>query len=148
MVVDLKTDRQNTRIAELARSFNLAEIYVFGSRAEEIASNVKGKAVSRAQAVSDVDIGVRPLHNVSMTAKDRVRLAVALEDLLDVDRVDLVFLPEADPFLALHIIRGELLYSDDDDNQSRYELYVLRRAGDLVPLKKERIEMILGVKGR
>lgn len=52
-----------------------------------------------------MDIGVRPLHNVRMTAKDRVKLAVALEDLLDVDRFDLVFLPEADPFLALHIIK-------------------------------------------
>lgn len=48
MVLDLKKNRENNRIAELARSFKLAEIYVFGSRAEEIASNVIDKAVSRA----------------------------------------------------------------------------------------------------
>jgi hypothetical protein len=57
--------------------------------------------------------------------------------------VDLVLLPEADAFLALEIIRGELLYSDDLDRQARYQLFVLRRAGDLAPFQKERIRAIL-----
>jgi len=33
---------------------------------------------------------------------------MALEELFQTDRVDLVILPEADPYLALDIIRGEL----------------------------------------
>jgi hypothetical protein len=41
-----------------------------------------------------------------------------LEDLLEVNRVDLVILPEADPFLALEVIRGELLYSEELDRQA------------------------------
>jgi hypothetical protein len=73
----------------------------------------------------------------------RVRFTMELEDLFEVGRVDLVLLPEADPYVALDVIRGELLYTQDPDRQARYELYVLRRAGDLLPFKKERMRMIL-----
>jgi uncharacterized protein len=72
-----------------------------------------------------------------------VHLALEIEDLLEVSCVDLVILQEADPFLSVEIIRGELLYAEDLDRQARYELYLLRRAGDLFPFKKERIRMIL-----
>lgn len=41
-------------------------------------------------------------------------------------------IPGAAPFLALDIIRGDLLYSRNQDEQVEFELYVLRRAGDLV----------------
>lgn len=92
---------------------------------------------------SDIDIGILPHAGVIFTARDRVNLAIALEDLLDAPRVDIVLLPEAEPFLALDIIRGELLYTDDPDLQSEYELYVLRRAGDLLPFKLQRMKSIL-----
>ena len=72
-----------------------------------------------------------------------MKLTMDLEDLFHVDRLDLVLLPEADPYLALDIIRGELLYTIDPDAQARYELFVLRRAGDLLAFKKERTRMIL-----
>jgi hypothetical protein len=70
-------------------------------------------------------------------------LAAELEDLLDAPRVDLVSLPRADPFLALDIIRGELLSTSDADRQAEYELFVLRRAADLLPFQRERVRMIL-----
>jgi hypothetical protein len=41
------------------------------------------------------------------------------------------------------IICGELLYTSDPDQQARYELFVLRRAGDLLPFQRERTRMIL-----
>jgi len=68
---------------------------------------------------------------------------VALEDLLDVDRVDLVVLPEASPYLALDIVCGELLCATDLDAEAEYQLYVLRRAGDLAPWERERRRMLL-----
>ena len=74
---------------------------------------------------------------------ERISLAIELEDRFDVPRVDLIILPEADPYLALEVIRGELLYTDDPDRQARHELYILRRAGDLMPFKKQRMRMIL-----
>jgi hypothetical protein len=78
-----------------------------------------------------------------MTAQERVRLALELEDLLGVGRVDLVVLPEADPFLALDVIRGEVLYCADPDAQAEHELYVLRRAGDLAHYARDRWQNIL-----
>jgi len=57
--------------------------------------------------------------------------------------VDLVLLPSASPFLALDIIRGELIYCADPHAQSEYELYVLRRAGDLAPYQRARHELVL-----
>jgi hypothetical protein len=46
------------------------------------------------------------------------------------------------------VIRGELLHTEAPDDQAQYELYVLRRAGDLLPFKKERMRMILEEGGR
>ena len=137
-----KQDKEK-RLSELARAYRLADIYVFGSRAAEIAAMIKnGRAMKRASS-SDVDIGVRPKQGPRVSTRDVVNLAVELEDLLGVNRVDLVLLPDAEPFLALDIIRGELLYADDPLDQAYYELFVLRRAGDLLPFKRERIDLIL-----
>jgi SNF2 family DNA or RNA helicase len=56
---------------------------------------------------------------------------------------DVVVLDEANPFLALDVIRGELLYCEDADEQAEYDLYVLRRATDLEPFERQRIRQIL-----
>lgn len=128
----------------IGRRYEIAALYVFGSRAEEIARRVRGQAVSSQYPDSDVDIGVQLVTGHRLSAQDRVQLSIELEDLLEVNRVDLVVLPEADPFLALDIIRGELLYCADKDAQAEDELYVLRRAGDLAPLERERLALIFG----
>jgi len=72
-----------------------------------------------------------------------VRLTIDLEDLLGVCRVDLVILSEASPFLALDVISGEQLYSPDLDRAAEYELYILRRAGDLAYFERQRRKQIL-----
>jgi uncharacterized protein len=91
-----------------------------------------------------VDIGVLPAEGCELPVRARVELTRALEDLFDVHRVDLVVLPEADPFLAANVIRGERLCTQDSYAADEYDLYVLRRAGDLAPLERERIALILG----
>jgi predicted nucleotidyltransferase len=123
--------------------YGIAALYAFGSRAAEIASRVRRQAVSAEFPESDVDIGVQPAPGRRLTAQERVRLAVELEELLAAKRVDFVMLPEADPFLALDVIRGELLYCTDADQQAEDELYVLRRAGDLILYAHERWRLIL-----
>jgi hypothetical protein len=70
-------------------------------------------------------------------------LSIAFEDLFSVARVDLLNIPEVDPFLAANIIRGERLYCRDEYEGDEYELYILRRAGDLAPFEKERIALIM-----
>lgn len=126
----------------LCREHDLRIMYAFGSRAAEVKRWLEDEGAGLSTGVSDADIGVLPAKKLSVRKK--VEIAVALEDLLDVHRVDLVVLPEADPFVAAEVIRGERLFADDEDAADEYDLYVLRRAGDLAPFEKKRIEMILG----
>jgi predicted nucleotidyltransferase len=131
----------------LAEQYNLLGVYVFGSRAPEIAAQVRGEPVRPAAAAhpdSDVDIAVLPMREYPLAARDRVRLMLALEETLNVTRVDLVILPEADPFLAANVVRGERLYAQDRYLADEYDLYILRRAGDLATLERERMALILG----
>jgi predicted nucleotidyltransferase len=131
-------------LRNIADQYHIADLLVFGSRASEIAGRVRSGSAVTLRAASDVDVGVRSQAGHSLRLRDKARLAAALEDLLDVGRVDLVSLENADPFLAADIIRGERLFARDDLEADEYELYVLRRAGDLVPFERERIAMILG----
>ena len=131
------------RLSELAEAYGLADIYGFGSRAAEIAAFIKNGRTIKDASSSDVDIGVRPKRGSRLSTRDLVNLAVGLEELFGVNRVDLVLLPDAEPFLALDIIRGELLYADDPLDQAYYELFVIRRAGYLLPFKRELIDLIL-----
>ena len=91
-------------------------------------------------STSDLDIGVLPAR--PLTARQKVELMIALEDLFNVNRIDLVLLPEADPFLAANIVRGERLFARDTYQAGRYEFYIFRRAGDLIPLERERLAII------
>lgn len=121
----------------------VASLYVFGSRASEIAARVAGEPATRASRGSDLDVAVQPREDALRDARARVTLAGELEALFDVPRVDLVILPEAAPFVAADAVRGELLYCDDEDRQAREELYHLRRAADLAPFQRRRLEGIL-----
>ena len=92
---------------------------------------------------SDVDIGVFSRHQDRLSIREKVQLAMEIEDLLNAPRVDLVVIPEVDPFLAANVIRGERLYCMDEYEADEYELYLLRRAGDCIPLERERISLIM-----
>jgi uncharacterized protein len=152
---------QQERLAELGRIYRLDVVYVFGSRAREVAGlpdhagegapDEQGWAGLGGEAddhpgppASDVDIGVQPERGTHLTARDRVRLTLGLEELLSAPRVDLVILPEADPFLAAEVVRGELLYARDLDQEAEIQLYYLRRAGDLAPFFRERWRTLMG----
>lgn len=131
------------QLKALGTRYAIVALYVCGSRATEIVSHIRGQAVSPEFPESDVDIGVQPAFGRRLTAEERVRLALDLEDLLGAKRVDLILLPEADPFLALDAVRGELLYCADPDSQAEDELYILRRAADLAQYARERWRLIL-----
>lgn len=130
-------------LAAVCRQFEVDALYVFGSRANEVYAAVRDSGPLRPSS-SDVDVGVLAMSARLSDPRERVRLAVALEDLLGATRVDLVMLPEADPFVAAAVVRGERLYARDRHAADEYDLYVLRRAGDLAPLERERMALILG----
>jgi uncharacterized protein len=130
-------------LAELSKKFNLADIYVFGSRAKEVAASMGAGTMTVKIGQSDIDIAVRPSSDHPLSPREVAGISVILEDLLNSGRVDLTILPDVDPFLALDIVRGELLFTNNPVNQANYELSVLRRAGDLAPFKRTRIKLIL-----
>lgn len=130
-------------LSSICRRYGIDAVYAFGSRAPAIAALVRsGQPLSQTTA-SDVDIGVLPKPGCSLDPRAKVALMAQLEDLLGAGRVDLVSLTEAPPFLAVEIIRGELLYEADPDRSAEYELFVLRRAGDLALFQRERVRDVL-----
>ncbi|MCP3958424.1 MAG: nucleotidyltransferase domain-containing protein [bacterium] len=106
-------------------------LYLFGSL-------VDGTATPE----SDIDLGV--LFDGATSLADRVRLEVRLSDALGAN-VDLVDVGTCEAFLAFAIISGERLYCSDPDRCDEFDLYVMRRAGDLEPFERERRRMLLAL---
>ena len=138
-----KAVRLRAELDELAARFRFEDLYVFGSRGVEIAARVRGTGRVQPLPGSDVDVGARWPRDLRVPVRDKVGLAIALEDLFGVERVDLVDVAAASPGVALDIVRGELLYARDLDAQAAFELYVLRRVADLAPLERERCRLLL-----
>jgi predicted nucleotidyltransferase len=131
-------------IAALCEHHGIESLHAFGSRARETADWVDGKRPALAHSSTDVDIGALPKHGRKLSIREKSTIAIELEEILQAGRVDLVILPEVDPFLAANVIRGERLYCRDTYAADEYELYVLRRAGDLAPLERQRLSLIEG----
>ena len=91
---------------------------------------------------SDLDIGVKPER--LLTVEEKVEIALFFEDLFNVSRVDVVVLRDAPVFLALEIVIGEILYSQDNTYEAEYQLYIMRMAADLLPYEREKQKMIMG----
>jgi predicted nucleotidyltransferase len=142
------TDELEARLQRICEEHGVAALWAFGSRGREALALTRGEAGGVGDGGSDLDVGVLPARGRIQTPKQRVRLAAALEDLFDVPRVDLVIVPRAAPYLAVDVIRGELLVDRDPDATAEFELYVLRRAADLMPFLKMRRELILEEGGR
>lgn len=137
-------NEREAALDQICRQFKVGILYSFGSRAAEVRDWIRGQRDRLPAGYSDADIGVRAIGGKKWSVKEKVQLANALEGLLGIGRVDLVCLSEADPFLAAEIIRGERLFAADAHEADEYELYILRRAGDLALLERERMALVLG----
>ena len=104
--------------------------YHFGSSAD-----------GTAHASSDVDIGV--LFRTRVPLEELIRIKNQLDDSIP-QTVDLLDVKRAGPFVALDIIRGERFYCRDETATDEFDLYVLRRAGDLEYFERERRAFYLG----
>jgi predicted nucleotidyltransferase len=131
------------QLTEICDRHGIDLIYAFGSRACEVRGFLCGLGPIDQENSSDLDISVKTSpHRKSMSVREKAELAAEIEDLLGAGRVDLVILSEADPFLAANIVRGERVYCRDPYSADEHEQYILRRAGDLAPLEKERLSLI------
>ena len=112
---------------------DIRALYVFGSQ-----------ATGTARPDSDVDVGVL------YTSRQPLTLTLQLEHEIEQDlgrKVDVVDAAAAGAFLALEIVRGERIFCRDPTEADLFELYVLRRAGDLLPFERER-QALLGLPSR
>ena len=131
------------QLHEICDHHRIDLVYAFGSRACEVREFLCGLGQIDKGNSSDVDMGVKTSPKLrAMSVREKVEMATEVEDLLGVGRVDLVILSEADPFLSANIVRGERIFYRDPYAADEYELYILRRAGDLAPLEKERLSLI------
>jgi predicted nucleotidyltransferase len=131
------------QLREICDRHRIDLVYAFGSRACEARDFLYGIGKMGKGATSDVDIGIKAApKRGAMSVREKVEVAAEMEDLLGLGRVDLVILSEVDPFLAANIIRGERIFAKDSYAADEYELYILRRAGDLAPLERERLSIV------
>lgn len=111
----------------------IAALYAFGSRID-----------GSARPDSDLDLGV--LYVSPQPLEATVLLEDALHCAAGGMKVDLSDASRAGAFLALAIVRGERLFARAPTAADHFELYVLRRAGDLLPFERERRAMLLAPK--
>jgi len=131
------------RIKNIANKYNLQLIYAFGSRAKQALQLVEGKIKNLPPGTSDLDIGIKSEKNLNIDEK--VEVTQEFESLFNnVPKLDLVILQDAPVFLALEIVTGELLYAKDSTFEAEYQLYIMRRAAELLPYERMRQKMILG----
>lgn len=133
--------RRYQAVERICKKCHVKALYVFGSRGRELFQAIQDDDISLSASQSDLDIGV--LTHSPFSIDDKVNLTFELEDLFGGAKVDLFVLQEVDAFLAANIIRGERVYAEDEYLADEYDLFVLRRAGDLAELERQRIAMIL-----
>ncbi len=126
---------RKTTLARICEKYGVCDLYAFGSCGKEALDFVNERIDCFSPSHSDIDIGVRFSRDIYPSIDALVRLTIDLEDFFGLARVDVVSVIDAPPFLALDIISGELLFAHNPDDQARFELYVLARAGDLFFMK-------------
>src|SRR6266850_838720 len=119
----------DTVVKAAAANPGIRALYLFGSQSS-----------GQARPESDLDLGV--LYRSPQPLAAVLALEQQIEQMLG-RRVDVVDVAHARAFLALEIVRGERVFCRDSTETDRFELYVLRRAGDLLPFERERQALLL-----
>jgi len=120
-------------LLDLCRQHGVLGLYLFGSRADDGLKRLAGQPVSGEG--SDLDIGVI-LDDPGPGLRRLARLQVALEDLFAPLRVDLVPLDRVDALLQFAALDGHRVVATDASRVDRYELDVMRRAAELLPIER------------
>jgi len=126
-----------SQLEEVASRFHLVAIYLFGSRADDGLALLDG-AVPPASG-SDLDVGV--VTRARPTAwRHLASLQVVLEDIFAPLRVDLVPLRAVDALFQFRAVDRHRVAAPDSTEADLWELDVMRRAAELLPIER-RIEV-------
>ena len=109
-------------------------VYLFGSRADDGLRLLRGEGVPREG--SDLDIGV-VFRDSAIGFHRLASLQVGFEDLFAPLRVDLVPLNRVDALFQFAAIDGHRIVATDSDAADDYELRVMNRASELLPIQRQ-----------
>jgi predicted nucleotidyltransferase len=121
-------------LVQICGEFDLLAVYLFGSRQDDGLRRLQGQPV--AGEGSDLDVGV-VFRDARMDPRRLSLLQVRLEDLFEPLRVDLVPLQRADALFQFNAIDGHRVAASDSDAADRYELVIMSRAEELLPIQRE-----------
>jgi hypothetical protein len=134
-------DRRN-QLERACRSHGVEAVYLFGSRQGEGLRLLDGTPPER--GLSDLDVGLffgaRVLDPEALAG-----LQVAMEDVFSPLRVDLVPLDRVDALFQFKAIDGHRVYAADSGRVDRWELQVMRRAAELLPVQRAIERQLFGV---
>jgi predicted nucleotidyltransferase len=118
----------------LCRDHGALAVYLFGSRADDGLRVLRGEKVSREG--SDLDVGV--VFREPAISFDRLAsLQVGFEDVFAPLRVDLVPLNRVDALFQFAAVDGHRIVVTDVDAADDYELRVMNRAAELLPIQRQ-----------
>jgi predicted nucleotidyltransferase len=118
---------------EQCRTAGVLALYLFGSRAADGLRALQGDAVDGSG--SDLDVGVVFAGRDADIAK-LPTLQVALEDACAPLRIDLVPLQRVDALFQFSAVDGVRVFAADVDRADLYELVVMRKAAELLPIQR------------
>ena len=129
----------------LCHRHGLLAIYLFGSRAVDGTRRLAGEVAL--DHGSDLDVGVvfdGPFPQVPRLGG----LQADLEDVFAPLRVDLVPLQRVDALFQYAAVNGHRVVVTDERKADLFELLVLRRAAEALPLERQRERLLFGTSSR
>ncbi|MGD2115420.1 MAG: nucleotidyltransferase domain-containing protein [Acidobacteriota bacterium] len=134
--------RPRQRLDAICRELGLRAVYLFGSRADDGLSVLEGRSVDGEG--SDLDVGV-VFRDREVPVERLGPLQVELEEVFAPLRVDLVPLQRVDALFRFEALDGHRVAAPDPIAADYYELYVMRRAAELLPIERRLEEEEFGV---
>jgi predicted nucleotidyltransferase len=115
------------------RAVGVLALYLFGSRAADGMRALQGEAMDGSG--SDLDVGVVFSGRDADIAK-LPALQVALEDAYAPLTIDLVPLQRVDALFQFSAVDGVRVFAADVDRADLFELVVMRKAAELLPVQR------------
>lgn len=119
---------------KLCRENGVLSVYLLGSRADDGLRLLRGEEV--AAKGSDLDVGVI-FHKPEIGFQQLTSLQVGFEDLFAPLCIDLVPLQRVDALFQFNAIDGHRIAATDPDKADAYELMVMNRAAELLPIQRQ-----------
>jgi predicted nucleotidyltransferase len=126
------TTPPETALRAACRAHGVRAAYLLGSRAQDGLAVLAGSPADGTG--SDLDIGL--LFESPADFSKLAEVQVAFEDVFAPLAVDLVPLQKVDPLFQWEAVRGERVYAADATAADSWELYVMRRAAEALPLQR------------